>query len=221
MPSSGHPGGWPTPPRSKLTPVVLGISLLRPAARWCELACQHQVPNVLLQELVVAVELVVFLLDGLNPVEEGNKRFLQRLGMPSRSCQLGCLSRSGRPNSLRLWAGNPCGPLVLTSVVLPAPLCRATRYPRSFSSGSWPGRRPARPASRRARQPTNREVQSWCRCSCGWGVVAARGWARELFDQATTLLMMMRPTSPGSLVLAGSRLPLWIMKPVTMALVGC
>lgn len=48
------------------------------------LACAHEVADVLLEELVVTVELVVFLLHGLYPVEEQQKGFLQCPCVPDR-----------------------------------------------------------------------------------------------------------------------------------------
>jgi hypothetical protein len=53
-----------------------------PATGGGNIARAHEVANVLLEELVVAVELVVFLLDGLYAVEEQQKGFLQCPGMP-------------------------------------------------------------------------------------------------------------------------------------------
>ena len=49
-----------------------------------DLARTHEVANVLLEKLVVAVELVVFLLDGLYPVEEQQEGFLQCPCVPNR-----------------------------------------------------------------------------------------------------------------------------------------
>lgn len=41
----------------------------------------HEVANVLLEKLVVVVELVVLLLDGLDAVEDHDERVLQSQGM--------------------------------------------------------------------------------------------------------------------------------------------
>lgn len=57
-------------------------SLLAAAARRRNLGGAHEVANVLLQKLVVAVELVVLLAHRLYTVEDGDERLLQRLGMP-------------------------------------------------------------------------------------------------------------------------------------------
>lgn len=56
-------------------------SLLAPAAGRGDLGGAHEVTNVLLQKLVVVVELVVLLADGLDAVEDGDEGLLQRLCM--------------------------------------------------------------------------------------------------------------------------------------------
>lgn len=59
-------------------------SLLAAAAGRSDLARAHQVADVLLQELVVAVEFVVFLLDSLYSVEDHEERILKCLGVPKK-----------------------------------------------------------------------------------------------------------------------------------------
>src|SRR3569833_1314258 len=54
---------------------------LVPTARRCNLAGAHEVSDVLLKELVMVVELVVFFLDGFDAVEDGEQRVLQGFGM--------------------------------------------------------------------------------------------------------------------------------------------
>ena len=54
---------------------------LPPTARSRDLTCAHEVANVLLQELVVAVQLVMLLADGLDAVKNGDERFLKCLCM--------------------------------------------------------------------------------------------------------------------------------------------
>ena len=49
---------------------------LDPATRRRDLASAHQVANVFLKELVVVVELVVLLANGLDTVEDGDERIL-------------------------------------------------------------------------------------------------------------------------------------------------
>jgi hypothetical protein len=46
------------------------------AARRCDLASAHQVANVLLQELVVVIELVMFFANGFDAVEDCEERVL-------------------------------------------------------------------------------------------------------------------------------------------------
>lgn len=58
-------------------------SFLAAAAGRSDLARAHQVADVLLQELVVAVEFVVFLLDSLYSVEDHEERILKCLGVHS------------------------------------------------------------------------------------------------------------------------------------------
>lgn len=48
-----------------------------------DLARAHEVTDILLEEFVVAVKLVVFLADGLDAVENGQKRLLQCFGVPT------------------------------------------------------------------------------------------------------------------------------------------
>ena len=55
------------------------FSLFLPPARAsrCDLRSRHQVANVLLQELVIVVQLVVLLLDGLDAVEDLEEGLLE------------------------------------------------------------------------------------------------------------------------------------------------
>lgn len=70
------------------------VRLLLPSAARCrDLAGAHQVADVLLQELVVAVELVVLLTNGLNAVEDGQERVLQSFGVPATVSQYKSLAR--------------------------------------------------------------------------------------------------------------------------------
>ena len=59
--------------------------LLKAATRSGDFTRVHQVANVLLQELVIAVELVMFFANGLDAVENGNERVLKGLGVPVRA----------------------------------------------------------------------------------------------------------------------------------------
>ena len=61
--------------------MVLASFLCPPAARRRDFARAHEIANVFLQELVVAVQLVVLLLDGLDAVEDHDERVLERLGV--------------------------------------------------------------------------------------------------------------------------------------------
>ena len=61
-------------------------SFLAAAARGRDLGRAHEVADVLLQKLVVAVQLVVLLAHRLNPVEDGDERLLQRLGVSALGC---------------------------------------------------------------------------------------------------------------------------------------
>lgn len=63
--------------------VTSGRLLLGSAGRGSDLAGAHEVADILLQEFVVAVELVVFLADGLYAVENINEGLLKRLGVPA------------------------------------------------------------------------------------------------------------------------------------------
>lgn len=47
----------------------------------CDLACGHEVADIFLEELVVAVKLVMLLLDGLDPMEDHEEGVLQHLCM--------------------------------------------------------------------------------------------------------------------------------------------
>ena len=68
-----------------LKTVVVGrlgsLSFLAAAARRGDLAGAHQVTDVLLEKLVVVVEFVVLVFDGLDAMEDGEQRVLQRLGV--------------------------------------------------------------------------------------------------------------------------------------------
>lgn len=69
---------------TRYTRFVSGLFLASAAAgRGGDLAGAHQVTNVFLQEFVVAIELVVLLLDGLDTVENEEERVLEHLGMLS------------------------------------------------------------------------------------------------------------------------------------------
>jgi len=57
------------------------FSLFAPTGR-CELARRHQISNILLEELVMAIELVMLFLDRLDSVEEREQGVLQRFGVP-------------------------------------------------------------------------------------------------------------------------------------------
>jgi hypothetical protein len=155
----------------------------------------------------VVVELVVFFLDRFNPVEERDQRVLECFGVPWRSCQLAVLSSRARP-TLCYARGNPLGLLKLTFAAPLAPPCRASGCPRSSFSGSWPSHRPPPWADQWAQRPSSRGAQSWCRYSCGSGALAARVSGRGWGCRGTT--PTMSPTSPGLLLCAVRRLPLWI-----------
>ena len=60
----------------------IGSSLFNTAAGRCDFTCAHQIANVLLEELVVAVELVVLFANGFDSVEDSKERFLECLGVP-------------------------------------------------------------------------------------------------------------------------------------------
>lgn len=53
------------------------------ALAWCgsNFTRSHEIANVLLEELVVVIELVVFFSDGLDAVKDGQERILQSLRM--------------------------------------------------------------------------------------------------------------------------------------------
>lgn len=66
--------------------VIYSWSLLfKSTARSSDFTRIHQIANVLLQELVVAVELVMLFANGFDAVENGDERVLEGLGMPIRS----------------------------------------------------------------------------------------------------------------------------------------
>lgn len=56
--------------------------LLKAATRSSDFTRVHQVANVLLQELVIAVELVMFFANGFDAIENGDERVLEGLGVP-------------------------------------------------------------------------------------------------------------------------------------------
>jgi hypothetical protein len=68
----------PTPVPSTPFPYLLFLGF---AGRRRDLAGRHEVPNILLQKLVVVIKLVVLLLNCLDPVEQNNKGVLQCFGV--------------------------------------------------------------------------------------------------------------------------------------------
>lgn len=206
-PSSSPDRPPPLPPPSLQAWTALSCSFLDPAARGRDLARRHQVPDVLLKEFVVVVEFVVFFLDRLNSVEESHQRVLQCFGVPWRSCQLAVRLSRARP-TLCYARGIPRRLLGLTFAVPLSPLCRVIGYPHSSFAGSWLSRHLPPWAGQSAQRLSSRGAQSWYRCSCGSGALAARASGRGWGCRGTT--PTTSPTSPGLLLCAVRRLPLWI-----------
>lgn len=69
--------GTTSPPSWPLGIGVIGASLLALGAGGRDLACGHEIANVLLEELVVVIELVVLFADSFDSVEDGEERLLQ------------------------------------------------------------------------------------------------------------------------------------------------
>ncbi len=65
---------------------------LDPAARSCDFAGAHEITNVLLQELVVTVELVMLLANGLYAVEDVDEGVLQSFGVSLPRLALGLVA---------------------------------------------------------------------------------------------------------------------------------
>ena len=56
--------------------------LFPPNASRCDFGRRHQIPNILLQKLIVIIKLIVLLLHSLDAVEDLEEGFLQNLRMP-------------------------------------------------------------------------------------------------------------------------------------------
>jgi hypothetical protein len=90
----------------------------------------HQIANVFLQELVVAIQLVVLLLDGFYTVEQHQKRVLQCLGVSVASRLVSILVVNGALVICELVRR-------LTGVAPHALRGPCSLGPRSSSAGSW------------------------------------------------------------------------------------
>lgn len=130
-------------------------SLLLALAWWRgDLAGGHEIANVLLEELVVAVELVVLFADGFDAVEDGEQRLLE------------CLRVSGE--RWLAFSSTTCVVVrTLTSSTLPSPLCPEPQCLRSSSSGSLPSHRPVQTRYRLAQQLSYPSALLAVHCSSG------------------------------------------------------
>jgi hypothetical protein len=76
------------------------ISSLLPStgASRCNFGCGHQIPNILLQELIIAVQLIMLLLNCIDTIKYLKERLVEDLGMSIINIPVSNLKLSnGRP----------------------------------------------------------------------------------------------------------------------------
>ena len=146
--------------------LVVKGSLLASTSGCSDLARAHQFTNVALQELVVVIQLIVFLADGFDAVEDGHERVLKCFGVPFEHVSMRRQVTPKAETYIFISSLAACPILLISSLVLRGLMARTSSGPKCDSTG------PTSKLSRgTTRGPLLRRLGKRGRIGIGWRIV--------------------------------------------------